>query len=78
MLQQFRQDKAGLAEEIRGLVEAGDLDAARRLAHTNKSIAAHLGATQLADSARALEQALNDGDEAAIGHALAEFYPATP
>ena len=73
MLHQFRQSKAGLVEEIRGLIDAGDLDAARRLVHTNKSIAAHLGATQLADSARALEQALNDGDGAAIGRALAEF-----
>ena len=73
MLQQFRQNKVGLAGEISECIAAGDLDAARRLAHTNKSIAAHLGATQLADSARALEQALNDGDDAAIARAQADF-----
>ena len=73
MLQQFRQGKAGLAEEIRGLIKAGNLDAARRLTHTNKSIAAHLGAGVLADAARALEQALQDTDSALIAGALAEF-----
>ena len=73
MLHQFRQSKAGLSEEIRGLIAAGDLDAARRLTHTNKSIAAHLGAGSLADAARALELALGGTDEVVIGRALAEF-----
>ena len=62
-----------MAEEIRGLIKAGNLDAARRLTHTNKSIAAHLGAGVLADAARALEQALQDTDSALIAGALAEF-----
>ena len=73
MLHQFRDGKAGLADEIGERIAAGDLDAARRLAHTNKSIAAHLGATSLADAARVLEQTLGDGDDAAIGRAQAEF-----
>ncbi|MBS1229239.1 MAG: multi-sensor hybrid histidine kinase [Proteobacteria bacterium] len=73
MLQQFRQSKADLAEEIRACINAGDLDAARRITHTNKSIAAHIGAGQLADAARALEKSLQDTDGAAIASALAEF-----
>ena len=60
-LHAFRQDFAGSSASIAIALAAGERDEARRQAHSLRSVAASLGARQLADAARELEQALNDG-----------------
>jgi HPt (histidine-containing phosphotransfer) domain-containing protein len=42
-------------------VAAGELETAERLAHTAKSVAGNVGATQVQHSAEALEMALRQG-----------------
>ncbi|MDE2440379.1 MAG: response regulator [Betaproteobacteria bacterium] len=55
----FRQDFAGTAISIRQSLADGRQNEAVRLAHSIKSVAASLGAGQLADQARALETCLS-------------------
>jgi len=58
-LHAFRQDFADCDQQIDAALQAGDQASARRLAHSLKSVAASLGAQQLAEAARALEQTLS-------------------
>jgi signal transduction histidine kinase/HPt (histidine-containing phosphotransfer) domain-containing protein len=62
-LHAFRQDFAGSAGQVVTALAADHRDEARRLTHPLRSVAASLGARGLADAARELEQALNDGSE---------------
>ncbi|THB63348.1 MAG: response regulator [Desulfovibrio sp.] len=58
LLREFPQQDGGAAKEIRSALEQGDMDKARRLAHTMKSVAGNLGAKGLAEAAANLSQAL--------------------
>lgn len=58
MLQRFRQAKARDGEDMGRALRTGDLEQARRLAHTMKSTAMAIGAVALAAAARDLEAAL--------------------
>lgn len=73
MLRQFRRTKSTLADEIREQLDKGDRDAARRIAHTSKSIAAHIGAASLASAASSLEKTLIAQDDGAVAEGLNEF-----
>ncbi len=53
----------------------GDLDAARRAAHTVKSAAAQIGAMRLAEHARRLEAAARDGDAPLTAELAEELAP---
>jgi CheY-like chemotaxis protein/HPt (histidine-containing phosphotransfer) domain-containing protein len=53
----------------------GDLDAARRAAHTVKSAAAQIGAMRLAEHARRLEVAARDGDAPLTAELAEELAP---
>ncbi|MEL7642312.1 MAG: response regulator [Solidesulfovibrio sp.] len=58
---EFARDYAASAEEIVRLAGAGDLEGARRLAHTVKGVAGNIAADALAAAARDLESALAGG-----------------
>lgn len=69
VLAEFARDYAGCAQTLRQDTAAGDLDAARRLAHTIKGVAGNIAADPLAEAARDLETTLGRGerpDEAAL------------
>ncbi len=61
----FRQDFAGAANSIRQCLADAQRTEAMRIAHSTKSVAASLGAGELADLARHLENALKDEQEVA-------------
>jgi two-component system sensor histidine kinase/response regulator len=58
LLVRFRSDYAGAASELASLMDAGNLEDARRLAHSIKSVAGNLGAKALAGAASDLETAI--------------------
>ena len=58
---EFTQDYAACATTLRQALAAGDLDAARRLAHTVKGVAGNIAADALAAAARDLETSLAQG-----------------
>jgi CheY-like chemotaxis protein/HPt (histidine-containing phosphotransfer) domain-containing protein len=58
---EFARDYAGAGATIDRLLAAGDIDKARRLAHTIKGVAGNISANPLAVAARDLEAALASG-----------------
>ena len=77
MLRKFQSSKRDGQNEIRAFLADGDLDSAGRMAHSMKSVAAIIGASDLSAVARALEEAItnNLGDQlealvARYSHAL--------
>ncbi|EKO37713.1 MAG: signal transduction histidine kinase [Solidesulfovibrio magneticus str. Maddingley MBC34] len=58
---EFVRDYAGAAAALEALIADGDLEAARRLAHTVKGVAGTLAALPLAEAARELETVLAVG-----------------
>jgi signal transduction histidine kinase/DNA-binding response OmpR family regulator len=62
LLVKFMETKAGTADEIRSLVQRGDLEVAGRAAHSMISIAGMIGATELANAAVALEKGIRERD----------------
>lgn len=58
LLARFASDHATAAQQIAAVLESGDTARATREAHTLKGVAANLGATLLAGSAAAVEEAL--------------------
>ncbi len=64
LLVKFSRDFAGSAQEIRGLLEQGDLATAERLAHTVKGVAGNIGASDLQTKATELDDALKEAREA--------------
>lgn len=63
MLGIFMNTKANAAQQIRTQLAAGDVETARRTAHSMKSAAAHIGAQNLAAISARLEGALREGDK---------------
>jgi HPt (histidine-containing phosphotransfer) domain-containing protein len=62
----FAREHASDAAALRASIACGDNQEARRIAHTLKGLSATLGAEELRWRAQALEQAIADGDAAAI------------
>jgi HPt (histidine-containing phosphotransfer) domain-containing protein len=58
LLLKFRETKRTDAEDIRSALASGDRTTARRLAHSMKSVAGILGATNLSVTANLLEEAI--------------------
>lgn len=76
---EFVRDYAGSAGEFGRLVRRGDMEGARRLAHTVKGVAGNIAADVLADAAQLLEAALAGGapPEAASLEAYTQALQAT-
>lgn len=62
LVDEFLDSTPAQLEELGTSLESGDLDTARRLAHTLKSTAATFGATVLSDACRSVEAAAKDDD----------------
>ena len=85
-LARFNREFGGAAGDAAAALTAGDLERARRLAHSVKSAAATLGADALERAARALEQRLAAGQpgdaelavfDAALGRVVETLAPLT-
>lgn len=61
LLRMFLEMRAATADEIESAIAKGEIDSASMIAHSIKSSAGTLGAENLAATAAALEQALNEG-----------------
>jgi len=72
-LSRFLALKAGAAEEIRMALAAGDLEGAGRSAHSMIAIAGTLGAVELSERARSLQDAIDGRDLPAMGPLLDRF-----
>ncbi|OMG53625.1 hypothetical protein BJN45_09300 [Azonexus hydrophilus] len=74
-LHAFRKDFAGIDDQITQAMARNDLAEARRLTHSAKSVGGSLGAVQLAEQARQLEQlfTLPDADPAQTDAGLQAF-----
>jgi two-component system, sensor histidine kinase and response regulator len=72
-LHTFRKDFAAVDSEIQQALNAGNTQEARRLAHSIKSVGGSLGAVELAEYARILEQLLSHPGNVAANPAPALF-----
>ena len=61
LLRRFADGQRSVGAEIRHALVAGDMDTARRLAHTLKGVAGNIAATEVQRYATALEDAIRDG-----------------
>lgn len=64
MLRIFVDTEANSVQKIRAALEQNDQKTARRIAHTLRGTAAHIGAKQIQETASILEQQLRDGPPA--------------
>ncbi|MCL2075308.1 MAG: ATP-binding protein [Betaproteobacteria bacterium] len=62
----FVEDYTGIAGALNEMVGSGDLDSARRTAHTLKSASRTIGAEKLANAAYAIEASLANGDRSRL------------
>ena len=60
LIEQFRDDQAGVVAEVRAALDEGERIVAVRLAHTLKGLAGNIGADRLFETAGRLERALQD------------------
>jgi two-component system, sensor histidine kinase and response regulator len=74
-LHDFISNSADIVQRVRGAVSSGDMERARREAHTFKGMAGTVGATALGATAAALEQALMAGEPAGIRERLEAMEP---
>ena len=70
MLQAFLEAGEKIPGEIRGALDAGDTDTARRSAHTLKGLAGTIGATKVQKAAEVLEHAIGEEGEATVEEAF--------
>jgi PAS domain S-box-containing protein len=70
ILKMFREENAGVTQEIRRAIQTEDLSQARRLAHTLKGVAGTIGANLLMEAARDLENAIIVGRQDAMNTGL--------
>ena len=73
LFKRFESSQGGAVADIRALLDAGDRAGAGQAAHRLRGVAANLGATDVADQALELEQALRSEDEAALALRLARL-----
>jgi PAS domain S-box-containing protein len=76
LLKKLLTDHSLVVSDIRNSLDKTDLDTATRLAHSMKSIAGNLGATELARCATVTERALRDNSLNGINVLLDEFQAA--
>ena len=62
LLDDFLAGTPGQLDALGAALDGGDLETARRVAHTLKSTAATFGATELSEACRRVEAAARDGD----------------
>ncbi|HEX5756012.1 MAG TPA: response regulator [Arenimonas sp.] len=62
LLRGFAAEYRDYPTQLRALLDAGDVDAAARMAHALKGVSGNLSATQLFEASKALEQVLRSGD----------------
>ena len=67
LLYNFHDRHQNITEEIQNELEHGNLDVARRLAHTIKGVAGTVGANKLSEISARLESAIKKGDHDRIG-----------
>jgi HPt (histidine-containing phosphotransfer) domain-containing protein len=73
MIGLFLASAPGRVNEIAGALASGDLEAARRGAHSLKPSAGQLGATRLSDVCQRLEDAATGGDVTSAGALLPDL-----
>jgi CheY-like chemotaxis protein len=73
LFKRFESSQGGAVADIRALLDAGDRTRAGQAAHRLRGVAANLGATDVANQALELEQALRSEDEAALALRLARL-----
>ncbi|MGJ7918754.1 response regulator, partial [Massilia sp. LXY-6] len=66
VFKRFESSQGGVVAEVRALLADGDRAGAGQLVHRLRGVAANLGATEVANQALDLEQALRGEDEAAL------------
>ncbi len=66
-------DVTAILDELPAAVEAGDAETVRRLAHSLKSTSANVGALQLSNQAKALEDQVKTGDLADADERIGEL-----
>ncbi|MES9956067.1 MAG: response regulator [Sedimenticola sp.] len=72
LLKKFKKNQAGAADEVVHSLEAGDLDTARRIAHTLKGVSGNLGARRLFEAARDLDECIKKDDESCVQRQMPE------
>ena len=72
MLSRFTRNNLGEVRRLQALVEAGERDPARSIAHNLKGIAGFMGAGRIAALAGEIEQGLRSGTDAAVLNYLAD------
>ncbi|AMK77900.1 MULTISPECIES: PAS domain S-box protein [Methylomonas] len=72
-LRHFAERHAGEADNIRQLLDVGDLEAAQRAAHSLKSSAATLGITRIRQTAEGMEMSLKQGEADALALPLKQL-----
>ena len=70
LLRNFAREWSGAMEGLRAALAAGDPAQARMKVHTLRGVAANLSMTGVTSAAQGLEQALKEGDQAAIAPCL--------
>ncbi|MET0094248.1 MAG: response regulator, partial [Sedimenticola sp.] len=66
LLLKFRQSQAGFGTGMRAALAAGDMESARRAAHTLKGVSGNIGAVELYRSSQELERLIKHNDREAI------------
>jgi PAS domain S-box-containing protein len=73
LLRLFRANYAGNVDEIRAALAQGDLESARRLAHTLKGVSGQISAGELSEAARVLEANIAESDPQRMEANLAQL-----
>ncbi|MES9844764.1 MAG: response regulator, partial [Candidatus Sedimenticola sp. 6PFRAG5] len=72
LLKKFQKNQSNVPEEVMKALEMGDLDTARRIAHTLKGVSGNLGARRLFESARDLEECIKKDSEDCVQRQMGE------
>ena len=70
LIECYAEEAPALVEQLRGSVEASDIETMRRASHTLKSSARDLGALRLSSLCEALEHRCRNGDVADVSGAV--------
>jgi CheY-like chemotaxis protein/HPt (histidine-containing phosphotransfer) domain-containing protein len=70
LLALFRQDRANGVQELRSALDGQDFELAHRLAHTLKGVAGTIGADELSEAARQMEEAIKNEQPALFENQL--------
>jgi CheY-like chemotaxis protein len=73
LLSKFRESNRDVVNEIKRLIDTGDMETAARLAHTVKGVAGNLGAEDLFPAAGELEKAIKQGETGSFDSLIEHF-----